>query len=382
MIFAILYFYQFLVIILNSISDIFKHKITFQLYLQRFFNLNLKKSDILLHACSCGESKLLSPIIDIIEHKNISYQLSVHTPSGYNIMRKNKNVFLKPFDNFLFMFHIFYRIRPKLLIISVEDVWPFYIFWALYYDVKIYFVNYEINNYHIKYLIHYLVATKIFLKNEAKTNYKKYEYLGNLKLLSSSLIKQHKDILKLVIASANQDEFDIHLNYMIKLLKIYPKLKIIYVPRQLNWLIELKSRLKNSNYSIIFDDDLSFNNIESSIIIIWKYGLLEKIFSQTHICVMGDTFNKVGGHNLIEPGINENYIITGPNIHTCQDLYDILDGVYSVKNEEELLTHTINIIKCKSYIINGKKNKINILNHQEIIRDNLKKYIHDLITVF
>ena len=33
--------------------------------------------------------------------------------------------------------------------------------------------------------------------------------MGNLKLLSSSLIKQHKDILKLVIASANQDEFDI-----------------------------------------------------------------------------------------------------------------------------------------------------------------------------
>ena len=34
------------------------------------------------------------------------------------------------------------------------------------------------------------------------------------------------------------------------------------------------------------------------------------------------------------------------------------------------------------HIINCKKNKINILNRQEIVRDNLKKYIHDLITSF
>ena len=283
MIFSILYFYQFLVIILNSISDIFKHKITFHLYLQRFLNLNLKKSDILLHASSCGESKLLSPILDILEDKNISYQLSVHTPTGYNIMRNNKNVFLKPFDNFLFMFYIFYKIRPKLLIISEEDVWLFYIFWALYYDVKIYFVNYEINNYHIKYLIHYLVATKIFLKNEIETNYEKYEYLGNLKFLACKNNYLKKNLLKIVIASANENEIDIHLNYMIELLNIYPKIKFIYVPRQLNWLNKLKNRLKNINYSIKFDSNLNLDKIDKNIIIVWKYGLLEKIYSHTHI---------------------------------------------------------------------------------------------------
>ena len=364
---------------MNSISDIFKHKISFQLYLQRFFNLDLKKSDILLHACSCGESKLLSPIIDIIEHKNISYQLSVHTPSGYNIMRKNKNVFLKPFDNFLFMFYIFYKIQPKLLIISVEDAWPFYIFWALYNNVKIYFVNYEINNYHLKYLIHYLVATKIFLKKGIKTNYKKYEYLGNLKLLSSKLINNKKLNLKVVIASANENEFDIHLNYMIELSNIFPKIKFIYVPRQLNWLNKLKNKLKNSNHSIQFNSNLNLDNIESNIIIIWKYGLLEEIYSYTNICIMGDTFNNVGGHNLIEPAINENFIITGPNISTCEDLYNILEGKIKVNNLNELINCTIKIIKNHLYLKYGKMNKNKVLNIQKNIQKNLKEKIYKLL---
>lgn len=379
MIFTILYFYQFLVILLNSISDIFKHKISFKLYIQRFFNLNLKKSDILLHACSCGESKLLNPILNILTEKNISYQLSIHTPSGYNIMKNNKNIFLKPYDNFLLMFYVFYVIRPKILIISSRDVWPFFIFWALYFDVKIIFVNYEIKGSSIKNMIYYGISNKIFLKNKLKTDLVKYNYLGNLKFLSCKNNCQKKGLLKIVIASVNEDEFDIHLNFMIELLIIFPKIKFIYVPRQLNWLNKLKNKLKNINYTIKFDSNLNLDNIEPNIIIFWKYGLLEEIYSYTNICIMGDTFNNVGGHNLIEPAINENFIITGPNISTCEDLYNILEGKIKVSNLTELINCTIKIIKNHLYLKYGKKNKNKILNIQKNIQKNLKENIYKLL---
>ena len=44
------------------------------------------------------------------------------------------------------------------------------------------------------------------------------------------------------------------------------------------------------------------------MLVCWKYGLLSNIYSKSHICLMGDTFNNVGGHNLIEPAINKNVI--------------------------------------------------------------------------
>ena len=264
-------------------------------------------------------------------------------------MKKDKNVFLKPFDNFLFMFYIFYVIRPKILFISSRDVWLFYIFWALFYDVKIIFVNYEIKGNFIKNMIYYSISNKIFLKKEIETSYKKYDYLGNLKFLSCKNNYLKKKLLKIVIASANENEFDIHLNYMIKLLNIYPKIKFIYVPRQLNWLNKLKNKLKDVNYSIKFDSNLKLDNIESNIIIVWKYGLLEEIYNHTHICIMGDTFNNVGGHNLVEPAINQNFIITGPNISTCEDLYNILDGKIKVNNLTELINGTIKIINNNLY---------------------------------
>jgi len=404
MIFTIIYLYQFLVFILNSATDIFKHKITFQLYLQRFFNLNLKKSDILLHACSCGEVKLLTPITKLLDEKNILYQLSIHTPSGYKLMKEQKNIFLKPFDNFIFMFFIFYRIRPKILIISSRDVWPFYIFWALYFNVKIYFVNYEIKGNYLKNVIYYSIATKIFLKNKIKNktknktknklikNNSKYEYLGNLKFLSSKIIKKkinkkinknlHKNQnkkLRIVIASANENELDIHLNYMIEIIKIYPKIQFIYVPRHLNWFYKFKNKLSNIDYEIIFDDNnLNIHTITKNIIVIWQYGLLEKIYSYSNICIMGDTFNNIGGHNLIEPAINKNYIVTGPNIHTCQDIYNKIHGKLKVNNLEELIFQTKVIINKKLY----KKYAIN--NQKKIlkIKKKIKKKLLKIVNLF
>ena len=39
---------------------------------------------------------------------------------------------------------------------------------------------------------------------------------------------------------------------------------------------------------------------------------------------MGGTFNNTGGHNIIEPIQNYNYLFMGPNYSTCSDLYNII----------------------------------------------------------
>jgi len=45
----------------------------------------------------------------------------------------------------------------------------------------------------------------------------------------------------------------------------------------------------------------------------------------SHICLMGNTFfSKKGGHNLVEPAVNANSIILGPDYATCKDLADMI----------------------------------------------------------
>ena len=94
--FIFLILYQILIIIFGSIKDFNKYKINFKNYIMRFgFSSNLKKIDYLIHAVSCGEAMSCQPLINKIQEKKKKFLLSVHTPTGFNLIKKKskKNCF-------------------------------------------------------------------------------------------------------------------------------------------------------------------------------------------------------------------------------------------------------------------------------------------------
>ena len=94
---------------------------------------------------------------------------------------------------------------------------------------------------------------------------------------------------------------------------------------------------------------------------------------------MGDTFNNIGGHNLIEPGLNKNTILTGPNVYTIKNQINILDNVIINNNLDELIINTEYLIVNKKYNKYGEDNYKCIINKKSQIEKNLDKLILELL---
>jgi 3-deoxy-D-manno-octulosonic-acid transferase len=376
-------FYQILVVFIGLWKDITKYKIKLNDFLQRFsfYNKDIDNRQILIHAVSCGEANTSKPIIKSIELKKKSYLLSIHTPTGYNLSKKfTNNSILKPFDTLPTIFYLFYRVKPKILLIMESDVWFFYILLAKIFRCKIYFFNYLIKpKKKVRNYLHYLIADKIYVKTKKDVINMKYHYLGNLKLLSTSIVQSNKKLSEttIIISSAGKDEIDLHLTYIKNLLQIYQNIKIIYVTRHLNWKNLLLKKISHLDYFWCENNEKNIDQIPNKLIVCWCYGMLNYLYSKSHICLMGDTFNNVGGHNLIEPAINQNVVIVGPNYHTCSDLANIIQTIY-VKNESDLISKTKKIIDNNSFIQIGKMNKNIVLKNQTEINVKLNKIITDL----
>ncbi|VVU95029.1 3-Deoxy-D-manno-octulosonic-acid transferase (kdotransferase) [seawater metagenome] len=361
---------QLLIILLESFNYFKKYNIQFKDYLQKFciYDKKLKKVDFLLHAVSCGEALSLQPIINYLERKKYSYLITVHTPTGYHLLsKKNKNVILKPFDTFFTIAYLFYCIQPKIICIAESDTWPHYIALAKYLNIKIYFFNYTKKNKPFRNLVHKFIATQIFTK----------EKIGNLKILSTYIpMILHKKFDTIIIASASQDEFKIHLEYMKYCINLKKDVKIIYVPRHLNWKEEF-DRMMDLEYYLFYDcreNDINILLERYNILVVWSIGNLNQMYKYSKICLMGDTFNKVGGHNIIEPGVNNNFILLGPNYETCKDLIPYVKQLYIVDNIQELKEKTLDIIQS-NIICNNKefiiKKKDTILSNFTLCMDSI-----------
>ena len=91
---------------------------------------------------------------------------------------------------------------------------------------------------------------------------------------------------------------------------------------------------------------------------------------------MGGTFNNIGGHNIIEPIQNYNYLFMGPNYKTCSDLYKIINKYNTIivckkfsefkiffdkiekEYNHEYLNYTIKNINSYNNLLKIKINKI------------------------
>ena len=312
-----------------------------------------------------------------------------HTPTGFKLAKKyDSTSLLKPFDTIPTMIYLFYSLRLKILIISERDVWPIFILTALCFNCKIYFVNYELKQTLFKNWIHKQLAEKIYLKNKSleKQNSNKYKYLGDIKILNENAVLNNRKgyFPTLIIASANENEVDIHLNLIKNLLDHNLLLNIFYVPRHLNWESKLRKKLsqfKIVNYDWITDGnnfDLEKSNTINYFKIFWEMGILNKLYEQSHVCLMGDTFNKVGGHNLAEPANKNNVIVVGPNVKTCEFLAKNLPFVYSV-NEKDLFQKIVNIFTNNNFKNNALENKMYLNKLYLQISNNLNQCIEDIL---
>jgi len=377
----ILYFiilYHILICFVGTWKDFTKYKMPWHVLKQRWFQ-RVNRTDVLIHAVSCGEAMAMIPVMAYLTKCGIKYTLSIHTYTGYTLIKKmapdDVNILLKPFDLLFNMFLFFGQLRPKAIIISESDTCPCFLFVAKLFRIPIFYMNYKYKpDKPLRNLLHRSIAKRIYTQNYCHGT--SYAFVGNLKFLAvkKDKIRGGKHGLRptIIIASAGEDEIEIHLNYI----KAFPDVRFIYVPRHLSWDVKPYFDRLNQPYSVITEN---LSVIDNNILICSAFGMLEKLYKKSDICLMGDTFNNVGGHNLIEPAIQQNAIILGPNYHTCKEIADMLHITY-VTSETDLIRHTK--VLMENYTEIGQENQLRIYTYRREIKKAFKEAMDEIISTY
>ena len=305
-------------------------------------NIPFKENGIWFHSCSMGETKAIKPLIDnYLENANIS----VITNTGFEEAKKiSPNVRYLPFEIFL----PFWVNKQKVLVVMEAELWYLLFLFAKKKGAKTLLINARISDKSYKsykrfsffYKRIFQNIDKVFAQSQLdkhrleELGASNVEVIGNIKLaqLPKVNVKLEKPKQLLITAAST------HENEEKLILNAYKKEqgKLIIVPRhperfdKVDFLIREFIKDKNISYQKYSVKD----DFDSDIILIDKMGILNDIYSISDVVILGGAFEKIGGHNPIEPAFFNCKIISGKNIFNQKSLFDCIKNYYLIDNDE------------------------------------------------
>ena len=318
-------------------------------------NVPFKENGIWFHSCSMGETKAIKPLIDnYLENANIS----VITNTGFEEAKKiSPNVRYLPFEIFL----PFWVNKQKVLVVMEAELWYLLFLLAKKKGAKTLLINARISDKSYKSYKRFSFFYKRIFQNIdkvfAQSEVDKYrleelgasnvEVIGNIKL--AQLPKVNVELVKpkqVVITAASTHENEEKL-----ILNAYKKEqgKLIIVPRHPERFDKIDLQIRE----FIKDKNISYqrysvkDGFDSDIILVDKMGILNDIYAISDVVILGGGFEKIGGHNPIEPAFFNCKIISGKNIFNQKSLFDCIKNYYLIENDElgEYLNNIKNLEK-------------------------------------
>ena len=318
-------------------------------------NDSFKENGIWFHSCSMGETKAIKPLIEnYLKDANIS----VITNTGFEEAKKiSPNVRYLPFEIFL----PFWVNKQKVLVVMEAELWYLLFLFAKKKGAKTLLINARISDKSYKSYKRFSFFYKRIFQNIdkvfAQSEVDKYrleelgasnvEVIGNIKLAQLPKVSVELEKPKQVVitaASTHENEEKLVLNAYKK-----EQGKLIIVPRhperfeKVDFLIREFIKEKNISYQRYSIKD----DFDSDIILVDKMGILNDIYAISDVVILGGAFEKIGGHNPIEPAFFNCKIISGKNIFNQKSLFDCIKNYYLIENDElgEYLNNIKNLEK-------------------------------------
>ena len=318
-------------------------------------NIPFKENGIWFHSCSMGETKAIKPLIDnYLENANIS----VITNTGFEEAKKiSPNVRYLPFEIFL----PFWVNKQKVLVVMEAELWYLLFLFAKKKGAKTLLINARISDKSYKSYKRFSFFYKRIFQNIdkvfAQSEVDKYrleelgasnvEVIGNIKLAQLPKVNVKLEKPKEVVITAAST----HENEEKLILDAYKKEqgKLIIVPRH----PERFEKVHLMILEFIKDKNISYqrysikDDFDSDIILVDKMGILNDIYAISDVVILGGAFEKIGGHNPIEPAFFNCKIISGKNIFNQKSLFDCIKNYYLIENDElgEYLNNIKNLEK-------------------------------------
>ncbi|WP_418186150.1 lipid IV(A) 3-deoxy-D-manno-octulosonic acid transferase [Aliarcobacter vitoriensis] len=305
-------------------------------------NPKFDKSGVWFHSCSMGEVRAIKPLIE--KYKDQS-NVTVITNTGFS---EAKNILdsvrYLPFEIFL----PFWITKQKVLVVMEAELWYMLFLVAKRKSAKTILINARISDKSYKsykrfsffYKKIFNNIDKVFAQSDIdkkrleELGAKNIEVIGNIKL--AQLPQKNIDLSKpkevlITAGSTHENEEELILNSYKKDFG-----RLVIVPRHPERFKKVDFLIKN----FIKDKDLTYHRFStkedftSDIVLVDKMGILNDIYAISDVTILGGAFERIGGHNPIEPAYFGNIIISGKNIFNQKSLFDCIKNYYLVENSE------------------------------------------------
>ena len=357
-----------------------------------------KQNWIWFHAVSVGELNAIWPLIQSVYKLKPKYpiMISTTTSTGYSQAKnltKNTNfiVFYFPFDFPHIIKKLLRYAQIKLLVIAETEIWPTVLTKCQEQKIPTVLVNARLSDKSFK---NYM-AFKFFFKNivnkftkiitQSQSDTEKFLQLGTekIRVLTLANIKfasipknqnSHTPIeidsnntKKIVFASTHQGEEEIALNTYKEILKSHKNIRLIIAPRHIDRAKDICSlitkkgfipKLRTLNQKIESTNDIYVLN---------TIGELNDFYKISKVAIIGGTFAKIGGHNILEPVACGLDTIIGPYDFKITELSNIFKNKHAitqVDHPDDLAANIMDILNNQQI----SQNRVKI--GQEIIKKN------------
>ena len=378
-----------------------------------------KKNWKWFHAVSVGEFNSIVPLIEEISNKKPESPIMVSctTKAAYNLakdkskgrfktyLNQNILVFYFPFDLPHIINSLLNHAKVKILIIAETELWPNTIKICKKKNTPVILVNARIsdksfkNYYFLKFYFRDVINSIAEILTQSENDATKFKKLGaeerkvkifgNLKFAQRQSIRDNKrenngkplkqtDSTTIIFASTHKGEETLAINLYKKLLTDFLDLRLIIAPRHLNRVEEITNMIKQNDLTPLLKTKNIQINSNNEVLVLDTIGELEKYLEVSDITVMGGTFAKIGGHNILEPIRANSYTIIGPYDFKILELskpFKNRNAIVQVKDLNELESKITEAIKNKNLREKAIQIGKNIINENESVLENTTKQI-------
>lgn len=308
-------------------------------------NPPFKTPKIWFHACSFGEVRSIKPIIDALGDE---VHISVITQTGFNEAKKlSPHVRFLPFELFLPLW-----IRPqKALVVLEAELWYMLFLVAKIKKTPTILLNARMssssyNKYmRLRFLYKRIFDNIDFVFAQSRIDKqrlealgaKNVEVLGNIKLCAKIEITNKYPRSKLFTTIAAST----HKNEELFIFRAWLKSKdgrLIVVPRHPERFSEVAQSLEQecAKNALSFSKLSQDSSLNTDVILVDVLGELNEFYAISDLVILGGAFEKIGGHNFVEPAFFGLPIITGEHYFNQEAIFGFIENIVVAKTSDEL----------------------------------------------
>jgi 3-deoxy-D-manno-octulosonic-acid transferase len=187
--------------------------------------------------------------------------------------------------------------------------------------------------------------------------------------------------LVLVIASTHRPEESEIIDTLDPLLKNYPQLKVLLVPRHPERFDEVARLLEARALPFHRYSQKNQCKLEKRFILVDTMGLLLKCYQIANFAIVGGSFTEsVGGHNILEPCAYGVPVIFGPHMFSQPELLSLVTSYNAGKqvNLSELSSVLKDLIAVPSKQLEMSKNGLRLTHDARGASERTFSYLKDL----